>query len=358
MRAFRHRSLLFLTALASCWTLWVAVNSIIWAAKAPEKLPYNIRYNGVDGALGLALCALLFVGYDRIRRRSSPRRLLLVVVPLCVGAALIWHVTSAVSMWALGWNDRLYLEPKMVLLGGGLGDGMTLVLFSLLYFAVDHWLEAREQQQQARDALALATQAQLQMLRYQLNPHFLFNALNSIRAMIVREPERARQIVTELSEFLRYSLSGCGHEATIGEELQAIENYLAIQRIRFEEKLVVTVHADPALMDFVVPCFLIHPLVENAVKHGMETSEPPLRIELRVTAAGETVIIGVANTGRLVPAEATAADGGCNGTGTGLKNVRQRLALAFAGRHVFSLTEREGWVRAEIRLARGSEVHA
>jgi LytS/YehU family sensor histidine kinase len=254
------------------------------------------------------------------------------------------------TMWRFGWNDRLYLDAKSLLIGGGLMDGITLALFSLLFFAVDHWLQLREQREKAREATALAHQAQLQMLRYQLNPHFLFNALNSIRAMILREPERARQIVTELAEFLRYSLNGRGHESTVGEEMQAIENYLAIQRIRFEEKLAVTVHVDPALNEFVLPCFLVHPLVENAVKHGMETSEPPLRVEIEVAARGPGLRIRVSNTGRLVPAAPAESGDARERTGIGLKNVAQRLALAFPGRHTFSVVEREGWVHAEIVL--------
>jgi LytS/YehU family sensor histidine kinase len=272
------------------------------------------------------------------------------VAPLCFAAAILWHAASMLTMWRVGWNDQLYLTAGNLLIGGGIMDGITLALFSLLFFAVDHWLQLREQREKARTATALAHQAQLQMLRYQLNPHFLFNALNSIRAMILREPERARQIVTELSEFLRYSLNGRSHESTVGEEMQAIENYLAIQRIRFEERLVVTVQVDPEVHAFVLPCFLVHPLVENAVKYGMETSEPPLRVAIEIAAHGPGLRIRVSNTGRLLPAVAAAPGSAQDGTGTGLKNVTQRLELAFPGRHTFSVVEREGWVHAEIVL--------
>jgi two-component system LytT family sensor kinase len=345
-----RRSILLPLTLACCWSLWEIANGVGWALKAPGKLEYIIRYTAVDGLVGLVVCGFLFLVYDRVRDRLALGPFLLVVAPLCFAAALLWHGASALTMWRVGWNDKLYLDTKSLLIGGGLMDGITLALFSLLFFAVDHWLQLREQREKAREATALAHQAQLQMLRYQLNPHFLFNALNSIRAMILREPERARQIVTELSEFLRYSLNGRGHESTVGEEMQAIESYLVIQRIRFEEKLTVTVHVDPELHEFVLPCFLVHPLVENAVKHGMETSEPPLRVEIEVAAGGPGLRIRVSNTGRLVPAAPAVPGGARDGTGTGLKNVAQRLELAFPGRHTFSVVEREGWVHAEIVL--------
>ena len=345
-----RRSILLLLTLACCWSLWAIASNVGWALKAPDKLPYIVRYEAVDGLLGLVVCGLLFLLYDRLRNRLELGPFLVVASPLCFAAAVLWHAASGLALWWFGINDQLYLNTRNLLIGGGLNDGITLALFSLLFLAVDHWLQLREQREKVREATALAHQAQLQMLRYQLNPHFLFNALNSIRAMILREPERARQIVTELAEFLRYSLNGRGHESTVGEEMQAIENYLAIQRIRFEEKLAVTVHVDPEVHEFVLPCFLVHPLVENAVKHGMETSEPPLRVEIEVAACGPGLRIRVSNTGRLVPAAPAESGDARDGTGTGLKNVAQRLELAFPGRHTFSVVERDGWVHAEIVL--------
>jgi len=345
-----RRPVFLLLILAGCWSFWVIAYGVGWALKAPEKLSYIVRYETIDGLLGLFFCALLFLIYDRVRKRTELGPFLLVIAPLCFIAAVLWHAASMAALWRLGWNDRLYLDTKSLLVGGGVMDGITLGFFSILFLAIDHGLQLREQKEKACEATALAQQAQLQMLRYQLNPHFLFNSLNSIRAMIIEQPDRARQIVTELSEFLRYSLNGRGHESTIGEELQAIENYLAIQRIRFEEKLVVTTRVDPALYAFVLPCFLVHPLVENAVKYGMETCEPPLRLEIEVAAQDKGLRIRVSNTGRLVPAEAETLDNKRNGTGTGLRNVAQRLELAFPGRHSFNVVERDGWVHAEIEL--------
>lgn len=349
LASISRRSVLLLT-LAGCWTVWEIASGVGMALKAPEKLAYLLRYTLVDGGIGLLVCGLLFLVYDRVRDRIELAPFLWLVAPLCYVAAVVWHTATMYTMWWCGWNDQLWLNPKNLLVGGGIMDGITLALFSLLFLAVDHWLQLGAQREKAREATALAQQARLQMLRYQLNPHFLFNSLNSIRAMILQEPERARQIVTELSEFLRYSLNGRGHESTIGEEMQAIGNYLAIQRIRFEEKLVVTTRFDPALEGFVLPCFLVHPLVENAVKYGMETCEPPLKLEIEVAVQGPGLRIRISNTGRLMPAAPTEPGGGCDGTGTGLRNVAQRLELAFPGRHSFAVTERDGWVHAEIVL--------
>lgn len=344
-----RRALVLLPILAGGWSLWAVANGIALMFKAPDRATYFLRYGVIDGGIGLGLCAGLFLAYVGLRRRLELGAFIGLAGVLCFATALIWHVASALAMWRLGWNDGWHLNLKNVLVGGGLMDGVTLAMFTVLFFAVDYHLESRDERAKAVEAVALAQQAQLQMLRYQLNPHFLFNALNSIRAMVRPEPERARQILTELSEFLRYSLNGRGHESTLREELAAIESYLAIQRIRFEEKLLVVLRVDPALQDLVLPCFLVHPLVENAVKYGMETSEPPLRVEIEIATDGAERVIRVSNTGRLGPAEPVRG-GTPDGTGTGLANVRRRLALAFPGRGAFTLTERGGWVHAEIRL--------
>jgi two-component system, LytTR family, sensor kinase len=346
-----RRNVLMPLALAGCWFFWMAVGGIGWAFKAPNNLTYVVRYTLVDGVTGFLFCGLLFLLYDRVRRRVGFRPFVFAAVGLSAVFAIGWHAVSGVAMWALGWSNALYLTPKNLLIGGGLMDGITLVLFSVVFVAVDHWLQFGEQREKAREATALAHQAQLQMLRYQINPHFLFNALNSIRAMIVENPGRAREIVTELAEFMRYSLNGRGHESTIGEEIQAIENYLAIQRMRFEERLEVSMRIDPVARAIVVPCFLIHPLVENAVKYGMETSPTPLRLEIDVAPRGADLIVRVSNTGRLLFGDTEpAAHDPRNGTGTGLRNVRQRLELAFPGRHAFTVAEADSRVVAEIVL--------
>ncbi len=353
MRSFRfsHRGVLLAFALAGCWTFWSLASAVAWSLKVPKNIPFIIHYSLIDDAVGVIVCGLLFAAYSRLRARLGLGAFIAVLVPVCVVGAIAWHATSALALWGVGWQPRHNLNAFSLLVGGGVNDGLTLALFALLFLAVDHWHQLRDEKEKAREAAAAANAAQLQMLRYQLNPHFLFNALNSIRAMIVREPERARQIVTELSEFLRYSLSGRGAESTIGGEIEAIDNYLAIQRIRFEDKLAVAVTVEPGLRDLPIPSFLVHPLIENAVKYGMQTSDAPLRIGIAIFSRDRDVVIQVRNSGRLVTLDpARNRDDGLDGTGTGLQNVRRRLQLAFPDRHTFKLVAEGGGVLAEIVL--------
>src|SRR5690606_16496585 len=154
-----------------------------------------------------------------------------------------------------------------------LGFTFALVAWSGVWFGVVFW--------QASQASQLLTQeARLRMLAYQLNPHFLFNALNSLRAMIDEDRGRARRMVTELAEVLRYALVHRPLEhTTLAEELHAIESYLSIEKIRFEGRLAVGFEVDRAATDAAVPAFLLHPLVENALRHGKGGSPGhPLRV--------------------------------------------------------------------------------
>jgi len=356
----RKKALLTPIALAIGWSVLAATNGVAWIARTPaSSASYVIRWEAVDNALGFAVSVLLFLVYARLQKRLGGVWLVLAAVPLCFASGMLWRYVTAVVMWYCKLNWEFAPDAAMILIRGGLMDGTTLGLVSFLYFGIDYWRQASEQREKARQATALAQQAQLQMLRYQLNPHFLFNALNSIRAMIVENPARSREMVTELADFLRYSLDGKDQESTIGDEIQAIENYLSIQRIRFETQLDATVQADDAALKVPVPCFLIHPLVENAVKYGMQTSAMPLRVRIEVASEGEETVIRVSNTGRLsAEGPEQAARELPEGTGTGLKNIAERLKLVFPDRHSFRMWESGGWVRAEIRLrpaARGLE---
>jgi len=232
---------------------------------------------------------------------------------------------------------------------------MPLLGWTFLYLGIKSRWELIQEEERTNKASALAQTAQLQMLRYQLNPHFLFNAMNSIRALIDEDEKKARELVTELSEFLRYSLDSRDYaNVPLRNEIEAIRHYFAIQKKRYEDKLEVVYEVEPQAGDVPVLSFLVHPLVENAVKYGMRTSPLPLVVHLRAKVRGDALLIEVCNTGRWITPG--SRDGRIDGgTGTGLENVRRRLDNAFPGRHRFDIVESEGHVclQLEIRQPQG-----
>ena len=222
--------------------------------------------------------------------------------------------------------------------------------WSTLYFVIKFWLEWRLQQERTEKANALAQSAQLQMLRYQLNPHFLFNSLNSIRALIDENKKDAKAMITELSEFLRHTLISKNYaDVPLHNEIEAIRHYFAIEKKRYEDKIDVGIDIDPLAEDYPVLSFLIHPLVENAIKYGMKTSPIPLKIRIHAQVNDNILKIKVSNTGKWLK-PATEKEQMLMGTGTGLENVRQRLENAFPERYQFKTSEKDGWVHIQIEI--------
>jgi two-component system, LytTR family, sensor kinase len=303
----------------------------------------------VKAALGFLLTFALRWLYRRVWRSASSFR---VIGAAALGGSalfgLLW-ITSYNLFFA--WqNNQSFNLASWAYWSRQLGNVLDFVYvmfgWSALYFGLKYWQEWQAERERTLQANALAQQAQLEMLRYQLNPHFLFNALNSIRASVDEDSQRAKRMITEFSEFLRYSLlNGNAAEIPLREELAAIRNYLAIEQIRFEDKLQVSFEVEPAAEEYRLPGFLIHPLVENAIKHGMNQTMP-LKLHLTARLRAEGLYIEVANSGHWHSANGS----GVNGLGIGLRNIQQRLAQLFPGRSRFEIGAADGWVRAVIEI--------
>ncbi|PEN09499.1 sensor histidine kinase [Longimonas halophila] len=269
-----------------------------------------------------------------------------------IGAGLAW---AGVNHWGATRIDPFAL-PVLSYVGILPGQGsllshpaafpMVLLVWSGSYLGITFWYERQVQQQRVLQADAEAQRARLQMLRYQLNPHFFFNALNTINALADESPRRVKEAVHELSGFLRYSLLDEDTlMVSLDEEVQAVKHYFAIETMRFEDDLQVTVDVDPEAAHQTVPAFLVLPLIENAIKHGQHTSPFPLRIHLTASMAESGLRIEVANTGHLRTDAPTDES-----TDTGLSNVRARLQAQYPTAHRFTLTEDDGWVHARIEI--------
>ena len=308
----------------------------------------------VAAGSGLVLSTLLGAAYHRGRVIAlHPAAEAAAVFVGALATGLLWYQVKA---WGADWVDPFEM-PVMALVSVLPGDGsmlsrveafpIVLLVWSGFERGIAHWYERQHQQQRVLQADAEAQRAQLQMLRYQLNPHFFFNALNTISALADENPHRVKTVVNELSGFLRYSLLDTDTlTVPLHEEMEAVEHYLAVESIRFEDDLQVAIDVDPAAGSCRVPAFLVFPLVENAIKHGQRTSPFPLRLRITAQRTDNALGIAVANTGRLRDTPPLAA----GSTGTGLSNVRARLAAQYPDAHTFTLAETDGWVRADITI--------
>ncbi|MEY2882243.1 MAG: hypothetical protein RLZZ15_4623, partial [Verrucomicrobiota bacterium] len=193
--------------------------------------------------------------------------------------------------------------------------------------------------------------ARLEVLRYQLNPHFLFNTLTSISASLPAGPSTARTVVERLAEFCRLTLHRADERdwTTLGAELRLLRSYLDIAQARWADLLTVALDCDPALDDERLPHFLLLPLVENALKYGRATSAD--RFEVRLSARRDpsgALVLVVANTGDWIE---PAAKKNVSSLGIGLDNLRERLARHYPRAHDLAIAHTEGWVKVTLRLA-------
>jgi two-component system LytT family sensor kinase len=205
--------------------------------------------------------------------------------------------------------------------------------------------EARIRQAELQEQLA---EAQLQALRMQMHPHFLFNALNSVAALIPEEPRVAEHMLTRLGELLRiYLRSSEQQEISLAQEIDFLRRYLEIQKLRFEERLHVRIRVDPAAETAAVPSLILQPLVENAIVHGIADRERDGSIEIDGAVEGAELFLRVADNGSDTP-------GGAKGAfreGTGLGNTRRRLERLYGRRHGFTLEPlAKGGICASIRI--------
>ncbi|MCD9186582.1 MAG: histidine kinase [Pyrinomonadaceae bacterium] len=328
------------------WLIYFVMIYITFLTIAAEGNFLRLFYLKLFRAfIGFLLTSVLREFYRRIFDKYSLNFVIATVFICAVIFGCIWTAFENLYTFqtAASYNfaDSLARAPRVVL-----DFAMTLTAWSAIYFGFKYWQKAQSERENALASSALAQKAQLEMLRYQMNPHFLFNALNSIRASIDEDGKRAEQMITSLSEFLRYSLL---HESSktieLREEIEAVKNYLAIEKIRFEEKLEVDFTIEKAAEDFKVPCFLLNPLVENAVKHGLQTSAKPLKINLSAKISENKLILEISNSGKLQD----VSNG--NGTKIGLKNVRERLEKLFGGGAKFGLKEESGFVKAKVEIS-------
>lgn len=217
--------------------------------------------------------------------------------------------------------------------------------WSLAYFWVRAEMAARTERAQRSEAQAAAMRAELQHLRLQLDPHFLFNALNTVAVEIPERPKVASEMTRRIAAYLRYSLDTHNRQVCpLADEIEAVRAYVRIQELRFEDRLHCEIEVDPAARSVSVPHLVVQGLVENAIKHGLRSPAETLRVGVSVRRTGdETTVIEVTNPG-LLSAQ------GAGGPAVGLANTRRRLELHYPQRHELSLTQEGASVVARLVL--------
>ncbi len=279
----------------------------------------------IESIVGYCITLLLSALYGYYRTRPRIAAIILTVLTLAA-ATLLYAILDAFSFSMMrpvapGLNIKAVLAALFL-------NFTVLAGWSALYFGINFYLIVEAQADKMQLLEVQSSTAQLAMLRYQLNPHFLFNTLNSISTLVLlKQTERANAMLSRLSSFLRYTLVyEPTAQVTVAQEVETLKLYLEIEKMRFEDRLRPNFTIDPAVVKARLPSLLLQPLVENAIKYAVTPREEGADIDVQARLIGGRVHIVVSDTGGGLNEGALRPN---DSTGVGLANIRERLAQAY-----------------------------
>jgi sensor histidine kinase YesM len=272
-----------------------------------------------------------------IRENVKPLSLITNIVAAGAISVTLWVLITKMIMLLVFPEQQNYKDFWEATFPYRIGTGVFIYgLVILTYFLFVSLTNLSEKKAREARLESLVKETELKMLRSQINPHFLFNSLNSISSLTITDPEKARIMVIKLSEFMRYALSRKDEQpVTIRSELDNLRLYLDIEKVRFGERLSLEEHIDPGCLGAEVPVMLLQPLYENAIKHGVYESIEKVTIKTTLSCADGYVEMIIENN---YDPESSPV----KGTGTGIINVTRRLELLFGKRAVMSTQKQNG----------------
>ena len=319
------------------WTGYFLLRSLNGIANAMGLL--FIVPTALDTAAGFSLTLLMAAIFRRLINKR-PIVTWGVSIPIVMLASAIF---STIEVWAHATFYRFGAMPEgLEFFGAIILDFALLVAWSALYYGINFYLMLEAEIDRASQLETQATTSQLAMLRYQLNPHFLFNTLNSISTLVLlKQTDRANAMLSRLSSFMRYTLvNDPASEVTVAQEVETLKLYLEIEKMRFEDRLRTSFRIDPPADRAYLPSLLLQPLVENAIKSAVTPKEEGADIAVEARMVHGRIQIRVSDTG---PGLNEAVPRATSSTGVGLANIRDRLAQAYGADQRFDIqTNPEG----------------
>ena len=333
---FRNRERLFWILNIAGWAAY-AVAAFV-GALAHDKPDSYIEFVAVAALVGFLITIPMRYFYRRLWSKS-PAVISIGTLVTSYALALGWVAfknTLYVSWIETDWQ----IEGFTDYISGVMYSFYILLCWSGLYFGIKFYQQSQEQTKRALAATAAAHQAQLKMLRYQLNPHFLFNTLNAISTLILdRSNEMANLAVSRLSDFLRYTLDNDPmRRVTLGSELGAIDLYLEIEKVRFGERLIVEKEVETEAMNALVPSLILQPLIENAIKYAISPSEEGGTLRISAKVRNNMLLLKLTDNG---PGLSNGGKTSGKSGGVGLQNTRERLQQFYGDAQAITLAPNE-----------------
>lgn len=306
------------------------------------------RMSVVATLIGFVLSLIIRYIYRTFQRRALPI-VLLVTLTVSGSAGLLYSsLEISIAPWLLEGVDPRYGIAKF---GNAMFEATVLLAWSAIYFGYHFYMDFLEQRENVLKATTMAHQAQLKMLRYQLNPHFLFNTLNAISTLVLEKATKdANEMLSKLSSFLRYTLvNQPTQRVPLDQELYALGLYLDIEEVRFAERLTIVHDVDDRTLTALIPSLILQPLIENAIKYAIAPSIDGGTIHIRATLHHHRLYMSIEDNGPGIEDVNNIVSQ--TGSGVGLVNTQERLKQIYPGTHTFKVKNRdEGGLSVQITI--------
>jgi two-component sensor histidine kinase len=325
-------------AILSIIGFWLVYFSLATARAMVSDMPAQgemLLRRSVVTLVAMGLTGLLYLLLRRFEQTGTGR-LLTIAFAASVPLAFAYATVNYIAFYGFPISEQFeqmlrdepykgHETPLALITASALEWYFFIAAWAVMWVALLYADKVRRVEREAASYARAAQEAELRALRYQVNPHFLFNTLNSLSSLVMRNrPDEAEQMILNLSTFFRASLTREANDnVTLAEEVRLQLLYLDIEKVRFPERLVVKVEVPGSLSDALVPALILQPLVENAIKYGVSRSSRPVTVTISAAALGRRLELSVRDDGDAIPTEAEA------GCGVGLANVTARLRAAY-----------------------------
>jgi two-component sensor histidine kinase len=327
---------------------WIVFVGATFPAKlmACGNLPDAIGSLFLRDGVSVGLTLIMRVIYRRIYRTHQTPVWILGSIFIVSGAAALLQLPPYYWMGELfPYEEKTIFGPYAVF-GIVVFRGGQFLGWSLLYFSIKIWLERQASIHKLERERGMRERIELQMLRSLANTHFLCNSLNTIQTILDRQKHGASEMIQALSSYLHYSLKHrWDNVVALGEEIEALENYLAIQRARLGSSLDFAMQVATGLAKALVPGFVLQPLVENAIKYGLKDGTHQVSVRVLIQRESDTLVIKVLNTGHWSTPDPYRQSGG-----VGLETIQRKFLWLYPNQHSLITFEEEGWVTVEIKI--------
>lgn len=323
------------------WGIWVFLQVFRdLLIVPPDYIFLQAAVYSVNAFAAILITALLRFAYNLVWEKGVAIRFLVVWFGSVV-ASLLWQpFRNLIQFFPIDQSIDFSNIDADSLFDGTFSIAFPLMItWSALYFIVKYYQLFQVEKEKSLRSEALAHEAQLRMLRYQLNPHFLFNTLNAISTLVLdQSTQKANDMVTKLSKFLRYTLDQSPFDRVdLNHEVGTLRLYLDIEKVRFAERLRIEVHVEAAAGKALVPSMLLQPLIENSIKHAISKSIEGGCISIHAGKSGDNLVMTVADDGPGLNVENDAEAS----KGVGVSNIRNRLQEIYGEKHEFSFCNTE-----------------